>query len=123
MTVWRRFVHYFCRSCEEPCINDFRTSRARYKECYSCHSVPSLEDNDPDNLDVDLDVDLDELPHPEASGPDYPPTAPAVPATSRGQASASERNTRLGASASEREYGVSCASERFPQLTDGGYDG
>jgi hypothetical protein len=100
------FIFYYCSSCNTWCLNDIRETVVRYRECEDCFRIPAL-DREP----------LDEI-HPSLSWAlcldlDWPAFSPA--ATSSGGTGIRERAESPSRSDHrEREYGVSCASERFP---------
>ena len=60
MTRWSDLVAYRCNSCQEPCINERTTARAKYNECADCVSIPSIDRADP-------------VPNPQPPNPSGPP--------------------------------------------------
>lgn len=56
------YVHYYCRTCGDGCINRRSLSCARHRECTSCYAVPVLDRGEPvDNLLPDLSWAADAL--------------------------------------------------------------
>ena len=107
-----RFVAYRCTSCKSWCLKDIRKSIARYRECEKCFRTPTLDREPVDEIHPSLSwalcLDLD-----------FPAFSPA--ATSSSGTSIRERSEPPSRSDHrEREYGVSCESERFAVKTDGG---
>jgi hypothetical protein len=107
-----RLTFYYCSSCNTWCLEDIREPIVRYRECEDCFQIPAL-DREP----------IDEI-HPSLSWAlcldlDFPAFSPASPSAGgtriRERAESPSRSDHR-----EREYGVSCASERFPIETDGG---
>lgn len=41
------FVDYHCHACESRCLNKWRNSETRYRECKRCHAVPVLDRGEP----------------------------------------------------------------------------
>ena len=106
------YIAYRCGCCHEWCLNERSEPAARHRECRSCHRIPDLHQEPVDELHpelvwtVDLDLDF----------PAFSPAAPSAGGTRiRERAESPSRSDHR-----EREYGVSCASERFPVKTDGG---
>jgi hypothetical protein len=107
-----KYIAYRCRSCKEWCLNERVDSTTRHRECNPCHRVPDLDHEPIDELHPELvwTVDLDL---------EFPAFSPA--ATSSSGASIRERSESPSRrERSEREYGVSCESERFAVKTSGG---
>ena len=106
------YIPYRCGSCKEWCLNKRSESATRHRECKSCHRFPDLHRDLVDELHPGLvwtaNLDLD--------FPAFSPAATTLGGTSiRERAEPPSRSER-----SEREYGVTCASERFRVPSDRG---
>ena len=107
-----RYLPYRCSSCKSWCLRDIRDLAVRYRDCEACFQIPQLDREPVDEIHpslswaIGLDLDF----------PAFSPAATSSSGTSiREGAESPSRSER-----SEREYGVSCASERFQIETDGG---
>lgn len=112
------YIPYRCGSCKEWCLNERSDPATRYRECKSCLRVPDLRRDLVDELHPELiwiaGLDLD--------FPAFSPSATSLRGTSiRERAESPSRSDATERSeVAPREYGVSCASERFPLQTHGG---
>jgi hypothetical protein len=99
------YIAYRCGSCKEWCLNERSDPATRHRECRSCYRLPDLRRDLVDELHPELlwTVGLDL---------DFPAFSPAA-TSSRGTSVRERAESPSRSEQSEREYGVSCASERF----------